>query len=84
MTRALLELLQRNELFARKHIVKDGMTLTERAPLGVLAGEPDRNAVGEDGGERELLGCRPIDAFRAWICEHVPSFGSGSLELRET
>ncbi len=36
--------------------------MAERAPLDVLAGQPDRGAVGEDRRERQLLGRRPVDA----------------------
>ena len=35
--------------------------MRERAPLGVLPGQPDRNPVLEQGGERERLGVAPVD-----------------------
>ena len=37
------------------------MPLRERAALGVLAREPDRDAVDEQRGERERLGLAPVD-----------------------
>src|SRR5688572_21196899 len=37
------------------------MTLAERATLHVLAGQADRRSVGEDGGQRQFLGRRPVD-----------------------
>ena len=51
------------------------MTLGERPPLGVLTGEPDRDALGEQRRKRERLGVRPDDA--AVIAERL---GAG-LEL---
>src|SRR5439155_25318085 len=37
------------------------MALRERAALGVLAGEADRDAVDEQRGEGERLGLAPVD-----------------------
>ena len=38
------------------------MALGERAALGVLAGEPDRRALGQQRGVGQRLGVRPVDA----------------------
>ena len=37
------------------------MAVRERAALGVLPGEPDRNPVLEQGGEGQRLGVAPVD-----------------------
>ena len=42
-------------------VVEHGVAVAERAALDVLAGQPDRHAVGEDAGKRQLLGRRPVD-----------------------
>ena len=39
--------------------------MRERASLGVLAGEPDRNALGEQARERQRLALAPVDPTRA-------------------
>ena len=51
------------------------MALGERPALGVLAGEADRHALGEQRGERERLGVGPVDA--AVLAER----GAPALEL---
>ena len=37
------------------------MALAEGAALGVLPGQADRRAVGQDAGEGERLGVRPVE-----------------------
>ena len=46
-------------------VVQHGVPVRERAALGVLAGEPDRDAVDEQRRERERLGLAPVDAALA-------------------
>ena len=43
-------------------IVQDQVPLAEGAPLGVLAGEPYRHALGKQRGEGQRLGVGPVDA----------------------
>ena len=47
------------------------MALAERAALGVLAGEPDRDPLGQERGERERLGVRPHHSAAASALEHL-------------
>ena len=56
-------------------VVQHQVPLAEGAPLGVLAGEPDRNAFGQERGERQRLGVRPVDAALG------PQRGAPPLEL---
>ncbi len=48
-------------LLARLRVVKHEMALRERAALRVLAGQPDRDALGQQRRERQRLGMRPHD-----------------------
>ena len=54
-------MLHRAVLLAGLRIVQHEVALAERAALGVLAGEPDRDPLGQQRGERERLGVRPVD-----------------------
>ncbi len=45
----------------RRRIVKDGVAVAERSALGILTGEPNRRAFGEQRRERERLGRPPVD-----------------------
>ena len=54
--------LHRREPLAGGGVVQHQVALAERAALGVLPGEPDRHAFGEQRGERQRLGVRPVDA----------------------
>ena len=49
-------------LGARVRVVQDEMPVRERAALGVLAGEADRDALDEQARERERLRLAPVDA----------------------
>ena len=51
-------------LLAGLGVVQDEVALAEGAALGVLAGEPDRDSLGQQRGERERLGVRPLDPAR--------------------
>ena len=42
-------------------VVQDEVAVAERAPLGVLARQPDRDPLDEQAGERERLGVAPVD-----------------------
>jgi len=53
------EVLDRAVLLAGLRVVQDEVALAERAALGVLAGEADRDALGEQRGEGQRLGVRP-------------------------
>ena len=43
------------------HIVEDVVPVGERAPLGVLAGQADRDPFDEQGRKGERLGLAPVD-----------------------
>ena len=43
------------------HVVQDGVPVRERAALGVLAGEPDRDSLDEQRTECESLRLAPVD-----------------------
>ncbi len=49
-------------VLAGVHVVEDEVTVRERAALGVLAGEADRDPLDEQRRERERLGLAPVDA----------------------
>ena len=55
------QVLDRRQRVAGLGVVQDEVALGERAALDVLAGEADRHALGEQRGEGELLGVRPVD-----------------------
>jgi hypothetical protein len=52
----------RRVLGAGVRVVQDEMPVRERAPLGVLSGEADRDALDEQAREGERLRLAPIDA----------------------
>ncbi len=52
-------------------VTQQGVALAERAPLHVLAGQADGRAVGQNGGESQCLGRRPIDRGRVRVGEDV-------------
>ena len=59
---ASAQVLDRRVALAGVRVVEDEVAVRERAALGVLAGEPDRDALDEQAGERERLGLAPVDA----------------------
>jgi hypothetical protein len=56
------QVLHGRDRLARLGVVEDEVALGERAALDVLAGQADRHALGQQRGERERLGVRPVDA----------------------
>ena len=65
--------LQRHVPVAGDRVVQHGVAVAEGAALDVLAGEADRDAVGEHRRQRQLLGGRPVDGAlvgrrRASVC----------------
>ena len=58
----VVEVLERRERRAGLDVVEDVVPMRERAALGVLAGEPDRDPFDEERGERERLRLAPVDA----------------------
>ena len=73
--------LQRDERLAAVRVVEHGVTLAERAALDVLTGQPDRHAVGEDGGEGEFLGSGPVDRSLGRVVQHRLAPLASALEL---
>ena len=69
------EVLHRRVALARVHVVQHEVAVRERAALGVLARQADRDAVGQQRGERERLGVAPVDAA---VADRRPA----PLELR--
>src|SRR5207342_1026874 len=59
------EILKRRERLSGSRIVEHRVAVRERAALGVLAGEPDRNAFFEQRPERERLRVAPVDSTLA-------------------
>ena len=57
----VVEVLHRRERRPGVHVVQDRVPVRERAALRVLAGDADRDAVGEQRRERERLGLAPVD-----------------------
>ena len=57
----LREVLDRRVRLARVRVVEDEVAVGERAALGVLAGEADRDAVLEQRGVGERLALAPVD-----------------------
>ena len=55
------QVLDRRVRLAGALVVQDGVPVREGPALGVLAGEPDRDALGEQARERERLGLAPVD-----------------------
>ncbi len=55
--------------------------MAECPALDVFAGKPDRRAVGEDRGERQLLGGGPVDGPFGGRVEGVPAPLARPLEL---
>ena len=60
----LRDVLHRDVVLADLLVVQDEVALGEGAALGVLAGQPDRDPVGQQRGERERLGVGPVDPVR--------------------
>ena len=60
----LVEVLHRRVPLAGLGVVQDEVPVRERAALGVLAGQPDRDALDEQRREGERLGVAPVDAAR--------------------
>ena len=65
------EVLHGTALLACPGVVEDQMALGERASLGVLAGQPDRNALGQQGCEGERFRVGPQDAAPVVCREHL-------------
>ena len=59
--RRRLEMLHRRETLAGVRVVQDEVAMRERAALGVLTGQSDRDALDEQAGKRERLGLAPVD-----------------------
>ncbi len=57
----LRDVLQRHVGVAGLDVVYDRVTLGERPPLGVLAGEPDGHPVLQKGGEGKRLSVGPVN-----------------------
>ena len=53
--------LQRQVAIACDRVVEHRVAMAERAALDVLAGEADGDPVGEDRGQGQFLGGRPVD-----------------------
>ena len=64
----VVEVLERRVRAAGVDVVEDGVAVRERAALGVLAGEPDRDPVDEERRERERLRLAPVDAALLDAC----------------
>ena len=58
------------------------MAVAERAALDVLACQADADAVGEDGGKRQLLGGRPVDRHARQHCRTYGRFSRTRSSLR--
>ena len=58
----VVEVLHRREPLPRLDVVQDDVAVRERAALGVLAGEPDRDPVDEQRRHRERFRLAPVDA----------------------
>lgn len=56
------------------------MAVAECATLAILPGETDGNAIGEDGGESEFFGGRPIDTAGVKVIEGGTAVADGLLE----
>ena len=69
------QVLDRRVLLAGLEVVEDEVAVRERAALGVLAGEPDRDAVRQQAPNASPSAWRPVDA--ALLAERV----AAALEL---
>ena len=72
-------MLQRRVCLARVHIVQHRMAVRKRSALGVLAGEPDRDALDEQGREGQRFGLAPVDPA---LLERCASALELALQLR--
>jgi hypothetical protein len=77
----LRQRLERNVRAPGLHVVKDGVAMAEGPALDVLAREPDADGVGEDGRQRELLGCGPVDRPLVGVVEDRRALLASALEL---
>ena len=59
--RLVVEVLQRRVRLSGQHVVEHRVAVREGSALGVLAGEPDRDAFHEEGSECERFRLTPID-----------------------
>src|SRR5262245_25541853 len=57
----LRQCLQWRMRLAGVGVVQHRMAMHERAALGILPGDSNRDAVGQDRGERQRLGVAPVD-----------------------
>ena len=62
-------------------VVEHGVPMAEGPSLDVLAREPNRRAVGQDAGERELFGRRPVNRRLLRIVERASPAIAPPLEL---
>src|SRR5207249_2921182 len=60
--RRLAQTLDRGVDLSGLGVVQYQVAVREGAALGVLAGEPDRDALDQQAGERQLLRLAPVDA----------------------
>ena len=67
----LRQRLQRHVHPAVVGVVEDRVPVAERAALDVLAGQADADAVGQNRGERQLLGGRPVHGPLVFGVEQV-------------
>ena len=74
-----VEILQRGERLAGPHIVQNGMTMRERAALGVLSRQPDRDALDQERAERQRLRLAPVDST---ILDRLKTAVELAFELR--
>ena len=65
------EVLDRAHGLAGLCVVQDHVALAEGAALGVLSGEAQRDALGQQRGKGERLGVRPVDVRRGALGERV-------------
>ena len=72
------QVLDRRVLEARLLVVEDQVAVGERAALGVLAGEPDVRALGQQRGEGEALGVAELDPA---LVEHVEALEQRLAQL---
>ena len=77
----LRKLLQRHQLRSGIRVVEHRVALAEGAALDVLAGHADRNAVGQDRRQRQLLGGGPVDRALAGVVECLPALVARPFQL---
>ena len=68
---SLRQVLERSVSNAGEGVKKDRVALVESAALGILPGEPDGHAIGEDRREGQLFRRGPVDGPFVQRVEHV-------------